>query len=977
MIVFKKSVIIFLSVVFFVFSCKKVTVKQLTDKNGYSYEQVANDPLETRIYTLDNGLKVYLSKNTEKPKILTLIAVKAGSAYDPDDNTGLAHYLEHMMFKGTDDIGTINWEQEKKLLEQISMLYEKHKATDDPDKEKDIYRKIDSLSQAAARYAVPNEYEKFMQQMGAEQTNAYTSKERTVYINNIPSNELKRWLKVEKERFSKLVLRMFHTELETVYEEFNMSQDNDYVKTYKALLENLFPSHPYGTHTTLGEAKHLKNPSMESIHHYWNTFYRPNNMAVCMSGDLHYDETIMMIDSTFGQLEQSDVPEIEHPQEKPIEKIVEKNVAGPDAEHLRFGYRFDGMNADDRKYVIIIDHILNNEYAGLIDINLVQKQKVLRAASYTNFWNDYGIHGFFGQPREGQTLEDVKALLVNEIEKVKQGDFDDWLIDAVINDFRLNRMRLYESNKRTYAFADAFIHDIDWVDIINFHNQLEKISKKDIMDFAKMHYNDNYVCVYKRHGKDTVSVKMEKPQISRISLNRDTSSDFYRAFKETEVERLEPVFLDMEKDVKEEKLADNISLYKVDNNNSQLFRILFLLDMGSDHNKKLPVAMKLLNYLGTEKYAPDELQKQFYRYGIGMGVQQKNEQCYIVLDGLDENLEKALELLHHILSDVKPDQQIYNEFIKGVIKERTDAKLNKHNIMWYGLFNYGKHGKNNSFTNIMTEEELRSADPAEFTGLVKNLTQYKHQYVYCGPRPVKKVINAVNHSRPDRPARKDYPEPIVLEEKSYQKQQVFFVNYDMVQVMVMMMAKDQPFNPEILPEATLFSKYFGQGLSSIVFQEIRESKGLAYRAFADYATPNKPDRSHYIYAYLSTQTDKLDEASQAMLHLMNNMPRAEIQFNGSRESVMKSIETNRPINMQAFWKYHWLKKMGFGHDNNTDVYERMQTITMDEFQQFFNDNIKGHKYAFLVLGNKDLIDMNVLSGIGEIHEVSLEDIFGY
>jgi zinc protease len=973
----KKSVLFFILFVLFAFSCKKGTVKQLTDKNGYAYEQVDNDPLDTRIYTLDNGLKVYLSKNTEKPRILSLIAVKAGSAYDPDDNTGLAHYLEHMMFKGTDDIGSINWEKEKVLLDQISDFYEAHKAAKDPEEKAYIYNKIDSLSQIAAKYAVPNEYEKFMQQIGAEQTNAYTSKERTVYINNIPGNELERWLKVEKERFSNLVLRMFHTELETVYEEFNMSQDNDYVKSYKALLENLFPSHPYGTHTTLGEAKHLKNPSMESIHHYWNTFYRPNNMAVCMSGDLNYDETIMMIDSTFGQLEQSDVPIIDHPEEKPIEKIVEKNVAGPDAEHLRFGYRFQGMNSEERKYVIIIDHILNNEYAGLIDINLVQKQKVLRAASYTNFWNDYGIHGFFGQPREGQTLGEVKDLLVHEIEKVKQGDFDDWLIDAVINDFRLNRLRLYESNKRAYAFADAFIHDIHWADIINFHDKLEKISKEDVMNFAKKHYNDNYVCVYKRHGKDTISVKMEKPQISRIPLNRDTSSAFYRQFKEIQVERLEPVFLDMKNDVKEEKLTENISLYQVDKKNSQLFRLLFLLDMGSDHDKKLPVAMRLLNYLGTDQYAPDELQKQFYRYGIGMGVQHNNDRCYITLNGLDENLDKALELLHHILSSVKPDQNIYDEFVNGIIKERADAKLNKDRIMWQGLFNYGKYGKNNSFTHILKEDELRSSDPSEFTGLIRNLPQYKHQYVYCGPRQKKAVKKAINRFRPDIPAGEDYPEPIVIHEKAYQKQKVFFVDYDMVQVMVMMMAKGQPFNPEILPEATLFSKYFGQGLSSIVFQEIRESKGLAYRAFADYATPSQPDRSHYVYAYLSTQTDKLGEASQAMLELMNNMPRAEIQFNGSRESVMRSIETNRPMNMQAFWKYYRLKKMGFSYDNNKDIYERMQTITIDEFQQFFNQNIKGHNYAFLVLGNKDMIDMNVLSGIGEIHEVSVEEIFGY
>ncbi len=973
----KKINILILFIILLFNTCKKPDVKQKTDKNGYVYEQVTSDPLNTRIYTLNNGLKVYLSRNNEKPKIRSLIAVKAGSSYDPDDNSGLAHYLEHMMFKGSDDIGTINWQEEKKLLDEISGLYEKHKATNDPEEKANIYNIIDSISHIAAHYAVPNEYEKFMQQIGAKGTNAYTSKERTVYINNIPSNELERWLTVEKERFSKLVLRLFHTELETVYEEFNMSQDNDYVKSFHALLENLFPTHPYGTHTTLGKAKHLKNPSMESIHDYWNTYYVPNNMAICMSGDLEYAKTIRLIDSTFGRLKASELPGVEHPKEKAIKQVIEKNVAGPDAEHLRFAFRFDGINSEDRKYVLIIDRILNNAYAGLIDLNLIQKQKVLKAASHTNFYTDYGLHGFFGMPREGQSLEELKNLLLNEIDNVKKGEFDDWLIDAVINDLRLNRLRIFESNRRVFTFADAFINDIAWQNFVTFHDQLEKITKKDVTTFAKTHYKNNYVCIYKYHGEDTAAVKVEKPQITRIPVNRDTTSAFYNEFKKTTVERLKPVFLDLENDIKSNSVAENITLNYVPYKNTKLFKLYFMLDMGKNHDKKLPIGLKLINYLGTEKYSPEEIQKQFYRYGIGFNAHCRNELCYIVLDGLDENLDKALELMFHILSSIKPDQEIYNEFVNGILKERADAKLNKNLIMWRGLMNYGKYGKHNSFTNIIPGDTLENTNPKVFTELIKSLPSYKHRYVYTGSQKQNDVIKILKNHLKGQKAEKAYPKPITIHEKDHPKQKVLFVNYDMVQVMIMMLSKDQPFNPDILPEAKLFGQYFGQGLSSIVFQEIRESKGLAYRAHASYATPSKPEYSHYIYAYLSTQADKLDDASQAMLKLMNNMPRAKIQFDGSRKSVMKNIETSRPVKMSAFWRYYWLKKMGFDHDNNKDTYEKMQTITMDELEQFFNENIKGHKYTFLVLGNKEIIDMDALAGIGEVKIVSLEDIFGY
>src|SRR5690606_15283238 len=262
------------------------------DANGFEFETVSNDPTGLRLYTLDNGLKVYLSKNEDEPKIQTFIAVRAGSVYDPADNTGLAHYLEHMVFKGTDKIGTADWETEKVYLETISDLYEQHKDEQDSEKKKAIYRKIDSVSYEASKVAIANEYDKMVSSLGAEGTNAWTWHEETVYTNKIPSNELEKWMKLESERFSKLVLRLFHTELEAVYEEFNRAQDNDFRKEHYALMDLLFPKHPYGQQSTIGISEHLKNPSMVAIHNYFETYYVPNNMAVILVGDLDFEETI-------------------------------------------------------------------------------------------------------------------------------------------------------------------------------------------------------------------------------------------------------------------------------------------------------------------------------------------------------------------------------------------------------------------------------------------------------------------------------------------------------------------------------------------------------------------------------------------------------------------------------------------------------------------------------------------------------------
>src|SRR5690554_6292633 len=307
---------------------------QKTDRNNYAYEIVENDPSNTRIYTLSNGIKVYLAQNKDEPRIQTYIPVRAGSNDDPAEYTGLAHYLEHMLFKGTSKIGSHDWETEKIYLKQISDLYEKHKNEVNPDKKLAIYREIDSVSYIASQYAVANEYDKMISSLGATGTNAHTWFDETVYKNNIPSNELEKWMLLESERFSKLVLRLFHTELEAVYEEFNRAQDNDFRKLHYAQMDALFPNHPYGQQSTIGVSEHLKNPSMVAIHNYFDTYYVPNNMAVVLVGDIEFDETIKKVNDKFGSFEKKELTHPERPTEEAITAPMETEVFGPEAERV-------------------------------------------------------------------------------------------------------------------------------------------------------------------------------------------------------------------------------------------------------------------------------------------------------------------------------------------------------------------------------------------------------------------------------------------------------------------------------------------------------------------------------------------------------------------------------------------------------------------------------------------------------------------
>ncbi len=408
---------------FLTFNCKTETnTKEKTNKdaNGFTYETYANDPTGLRLYTLDNGLKVYLSKNTDEPKIQTYIAVRAGSIYDPKNSTGLAHYLEHMVFKGTSKIGTQNWEKEKGYLKQISDLYEQMRMEKDTAKKTAIYKQIDKVSLEASNYCVANEYDKMTSALGATGTNAHTWFEETVYQNKIPANELNKWLTLESERFSELVLRLFHTELEAVFEEFNRGQDNDWRKRYAAMLDGLFPTHPYGQQTTIGTAEHLKNPSMVDIHNYFDKYYVPNNMAMVLVGDIDFDKTIQEINNTFGKLKRKEVTHPTLPKEKPITKPIIKEVFGPMSESVTIAFRSGGANTKDEKLVTMCDMLLANGTAGLIDLDLNQKQVIQRGGCSPTFMNDYGWHVFNGSPKEGQSLDEVKDALLGEIEKLKK-----------------------------------------------------------------------------------------------------------------------------------------------------------------------------------------------------------------------------------------------------------------------------------------------------------------------------------------------------------------------------------------------------------------------------------------------------------------------------------------------------------------------------------------------------------------------------
>jgi predicted Zn-dependent peptidase len=961
-------------------SFAKVTPKVETHKSAdgkYTYTTVAGDPLKARIYKLQNGLTVYMTVNRNEPRIQTYVAVRAGSKHDPKDATGLAHYLEHMLFKGTDKYGSLDYSKEKPYLDEIENLYESYRSTRDENQRKALYRQIDSVSGIAANYAIANEFDKMIGTLGAKGTNAYTSNEQTVYVNDIPANQLKRWAAVESERYRNPVLRLFHTELEAVYEEKNRALDNDPRTVTETLLGELFKNHQYGTQTTIGTVEHLKNPSIKKIKEYFNQYYVPNNMAVCLSGDLNPDEAIKVIDQSFGSMQAKPVPAFTFSPEQPITSPIRREIFGPDAEMVQFGFRFPGVASHEAKVLSMVDMILSNSAAGLIDLNLNKAQKVLNATCGPWQLKDYSIHMFTGRPLAGQSLEDVEKLMLGQIELVKKGQFDEKLLNAIVNDFTITELRNFENNSgRADAFVDAFTTFQNWEDHVNRINELKKVTKKEIVDFANKYYNNNYVVVYKRTGERKDVVKVEKPAITPVTVNRTDMSNFVKQVNAMPADKISPRFIDYKQDIKETKLASGVPVYYLKNDENELFTLYYMLDLGKRHDKELAFAVNYLPFLGTSKMSADDVTKKLYELGCSFNVSSSEDQSYVYLSGLQKNFKEAVALFEDLLTNAKPDQAALNSLVQRTLKGRTDAKKNKNAILG-ALRAYGMYGKFNAMTNILTNEQLQALKAEDVVNKLKNLTSYDHRVLYYGPAASNEVVSSLNTLHKTSKSLRPIPTAAAYVPQETRDSKVYFVDYDMAQAEIMFVSKLKAYDPTMAPKLELFNEYFGGGMSSVVFQNIRESKALAYSVWSFVTTPSKKEDPHFISAYVGTQADKTPETMTAMFEIMNEMPKAENNFEQAKKAIQNKIETERITRTDILFNYERAKRLGLTSDIRQAVYNNVPSMSYSDIAQFQVDNMKGRNYSILVLGNKNKIDQTKLGTYGPIQHLTLTDIFGY
>ena len=973
-----KTILALLCLPVLLFAGEGITMKTAVDRGGHPYEYVPNDPFDVRIYKLKNGLTLYLSRNTAVPRVAVMTMVRAGSTDEPEQSTGLAHYFEHMMFKGSPRMGSLDWAKEKKLLDRISDLFEQRKKESDPKKKELLYQEIDKLSGEAAKYAVAGEFSALASALGTAGLNAATSHDYTFYIADVPSNELEKYLKLDAERFSEPVLRLFHTELEAVYEEFNRSQDKDHQTAIKELCRALLPVHP-GGRPIIGEPEHLKNPSMKDIMKFYDRFYVPGNMAVALVGDLDFEKAYEMVENTFGRFPAGDPPKRAVPLESPLKKNQHITVSGPEAEMAYLGFRMERSPENDA-LLMVVSRLLSDDKYGMLDQNLLLTQELLDAGAFPYTGREYEMLILAGMPRGGQSLNQVEKLLLQEIEKLRKGDYEDWRIKAVAENCKVELASLRESGnmKLCHELLEIFINKEPYSELLKVPERVSSFTKKDISEFIEKYFK-YHVRIDKKTGKPDHRVKVPKPKITPVVLNTNKESAFGKAFRALPPAPLTPPpVVDLSEDISTKELPNGITVKRANKYTSaELFHAKRIIALQKYSDLKIALALGYLDLIGTNRYSAKELRQEFYKLGVKFHFGINNYDLSASISGPAANLKKALELLQHFICDAKPDEEAYRKYVDDILKDRANRKLDPMQIFARGV-SFGWYGPKNPYTDILDEKTLRAIKPEELTALVRKLfTEYESTFAYAGPASVNELAELASGIE-TKGKIKPPPWSYKFTPKAVEKPKVYLISNPSVQLRIGFISRGPLFSLEQLPFGSVFNDYFcAGGLDSVVFQEIRESRALAYAAGGSYEQVMRKDGYNVIYMLAGTQGDKLFDVIDTMSAILKKMPLYENKFQSSRTGVLKSISTERITGLSLITFEKRLERLGIKTDWRQKEFQTIMNMKLDDLNAFFNTVISPLKYHILVVGKITEQDREKLAKYGEIVDLKIPEIFGY
>lgn len=943
-------------------------VEQHKDKKGFVYETVTNDPVGLRVYTLANGLKVYLARD-QRPNVLFAVATRVGYVHDPADNTGLAHYEEHLLFNGTDRLGALHYDKEAPLLDSIEDLYEKHRLERDSTKKRQLFRRIDSLSYQASLYASKNEYRSTLAKIGGF-ANGVTNMESAVYGGEVPPGALRLLLATQSEMFRKPVFRAFGTELEIVYEEFNSFQDNAFMRKYYAANQLIFPTHPYGR-PGIGTAQHLKNPSMRAIKTHYNKYYVPNNMALILVGNIDFDQTIQWVQEYFGDMRPQPLPRASFSREKEITQPLQIEMSGPEPASVFMAFRMGGMETDDPLYLTLIGKLFENTSFNLLNEELRSTRRVANAVSYSWFQNnDYSVHYLEGMAHEGQSLDEVKNALLSLLDKIKKGDFDERLIAACANELKIDFQKDITVNHNLDAeCAKLFTQFTNWRERLSFIDRLQRVTRQQLMDFANRVYGNNYAVIYKKKGPPDAVVKMQNPGTRPLAQQDTALSDFAKSLNKIPVQENQPKTVDFAKEIHSRPLRNGVEWIHIENRQTDLFDLSLVFDIGRRDDRKLALAVGYIPYAATSKYSATELKKELFMQGLSFRATAQDDRIVFQMQGLSSNLPRAVSLLSHILYELRPSQESYDRYVSSMLGNRKAVQGNK-SVINNSLYDYVLYGDAVPFRNSFSEAELKGVNPSTLTDAVKNITALKHRVLFYGKGSdtAAKLLMQL------------YPqtlETVAAEKKKPTVQptqrQVYFVDFDGSQAEIRFVIRGEKFDPRNMALTNLLNRFIGQ----VCFNEVREKRSLAYNAWGALGLPVYAADYNHLTIFAASQVSKLGDALRVMDSICKDIRPYEGRFEETKKELLKYYESDSKSGTDLYWDYDRLNKLGIGKDEKAELYRQTMAMQFSDLVRYFNSAYAGKQASLLVVANKKDIPPGILSAYGEVKEITLQELFNY
>ena len=943
--------------------------------NSFSQEVVWKQPtIETVV--LDNGLTVILNEDHSKPVIYGVVVTKAGSKHDPADATGMAHYMEHMLFKGTEQMGTVNWEAEKPYIDEMFRLYEELGKTTDDEQRKAIQLKINEASLQANKFAIPNEMDKILKSIGGVNLNANTGSDRTVYHNAFPPNQLEKWIEIYSHRFINPVFRGFQSELEVVYEEKNLYADMFFFKLFEEFNKSFFKVHPYGQQPVIGTMDHLKNPSLNKMRDFFQKYYVANNMALVLSGDFRAKEALAIIKEKFGVWKPAKLPEAQKWEEKPFNgrEFVEMKLSPVKLGLL--GFRTPPAGSDDEIALNICNGILSNEnQTGLLDKLTIDNQ-LLAANIFSIPNNDYGESIILIVPKIlGQKLEDAEALVISKLKDLREGKFDDWMVDAIKKEMYRNYMHQMESVEgRCMYMAELFGQNQSMDRIFDVPDKIMKVTKQDVINIANKYYGENFLAFYSRMGfpkKD----KIDKPGYKPVISNTDVKSEFAKKVDSIPSKPISEKFVDMRSDVQLNRIKRGVWLYRTENPFNDIFSIRIKYGMGEAYHPLLRNATELANLSGTKDLNVKEFKNEFSKIGCTYNISSDRDYTIIDLEGKDQDLKKALELVYQLIQNPVADAEKMKVIMEG---EKTNRKLERSepDNVASALFNWMRFYNKSTFIDRPSMKVLKGLTTDSLLNVFKLATKFEAEVHYVGKLPYEEVLADFKTSFkfPDHPSNSLAPSNLDI--TNYDENTIYLVDKPKsLQSKIYFMMNEKPFYNDDEPIIDAFNLYFGGDFSGLVLQEVREYRSLAYSAGAQYAIPSKTGKETMFFGYIGTQSDKTIEAVSLFDSLVRTMPRKEDRINFIKDYLVQSAITERPdfrglSEAVSNWKLH-----GYNYDPAMIKIPVYYELTYDELDKFYQENIKPKPMAIGIVGDAKRIDLKALEKYGKIVKIKEKSLF--